>query len=218
MFVCNIKMNSGWMKKIAITIVVLALIIVFMVVGYKFYDSTSRVMVRDEVDTSQLEINSSNYTDILKDSHENIDKYVGKKVTFTGFVYRLYDFGENQFVLAREMIISSDNHAVVVGFLSECDNASSFKDGAWVEAEGVIAKGNYHGDIPVIKVKSMKEVCVPKDEFVYPPDDSYVRREFRGHLNLSTLFQINSLQIPYQFSPRIYSSKLLRLLVPQTCL
>ncbi len=177
MFVCNIKMRSGFVKKLGIAIIALIMAIVFIVVGFKFYNATSRVTIKDGVDTSKLEVNCNNYTNILKDSHENIDKYVGKEIKFTGFVYRLFDFNENQFVLAREMIISSENHAVVVGFLSECDTVRDFKDGAWVEVEGVITKGNYHGDIPVIKIKSIKETNVPKDEFVFPPDDSYINSE-----------------------------------------
>lgn len=184
MFVCNIKMNSSCVKKIVVVLVVLILLAVFAFVGYRFYDSTSKVMVNDEIpsaQSSQIEVNSNNYTDILKDSHENIDKYVGKSIKFTGFVYRLYDFSENQFVLAREMIISSDNQAVVVGFL--CDGSASgvdsagFEDRTWVEVEGVIVKGNYHGDMPVIKVKNINKTNVPNDEFVYPPSDSYVSTE-----------------------------------------
>ncbi len=177
MFVCNVKMNSGVIKKIGIISIGLIIAIVFILVGVRFYKAASRVTVQDEFDNSKLEVNSNNYTHILKDSHDNIDKYVGKKIKFTGFVYRLYDFNENQFVLAREMIISSNNHAVVVGFLCSCDETCNFKDGAWVEAEGVIEKGYYHGDIPVIKVNCLKETNVPKDEFVYPPDDSYVDSE-----------------------------------------
>ena len=177
LFIYNIKMNNDLIKKISIAIIIFILAVVFIVVGFRFYKATSKVMIKDSVDTSNLEVNSTNYTNILKDSHENIDKYVGKKIKFSGFVYKLYDFDSNQFVLAREMIISSDNHAVVVGFLSECDNAESFKEGSWVEVEGIIEKGNYHGDIPIIKVKNIKNVTVPKDEFVYPPDNGYVRSE-----------------------------------------
>ena len=172
------------MKIIVVVLVVLILIWVFAIVGYRFYDATSKVMVNDEIPSSQnsqIEVNSNNYTNVLKDSHENIDKYVGKIIKFVGFVYRLYDFNENQFVLARQMIISSDNQAVVVGFL--CDgsassvNAVNFENDTWVEVEGVIVKGNYHGDRPIIKVNSMKETDVPCDEFVYPPSDSYVSTE-----------------------------------------
>ncbi len=177
MFIYNVKINNGILKKIAIVGVVIVLIIVFFIVGLRFYNATSKVVVKDEFDNSKLEVNSNNYTSILKDSHDNIDKYIGKKIKFTGFVYRLYDFNDNQFVLAREMIISPDNYAVVVGFLSECSNANSFRNGAWVEAEGIIKKGNYHGDIPIIQIENIKETNVPSDEYVYPPDNSYVSSE-----------------------------------------
>lgn len=177
MFVCNVKMNSSVIKKIGIISIALIIVIVFILVGFKFFRAASVVQVKDEFDNSKLEINSNNYTDILKDSHDNIDKYIGKTVKFKGFVYRLYDFNDNQFVLAREMIISSDNHAVVVGFLSECGDISKFQDGSWVEAEGVIEKGYYHGDIPIIKVKNIKETTIPKNEYVYPPNSNYISSE-----------------------------------------
>ena len=177
MFIYNISLKNNTIKKIGIVLLSLLVIIVFITVGFKFYKVASTVTVKDSINTSVLEINSLNYTSILKDSHENIDKYVGKKVKFTGFVYRLYDFNSNQFVLAREMIISSNNHAVVVGFLSEYENINNFKDGSWVEIEGVIEKGCYHGDIPIIKIKNLKETNVPSDEYVYPPDGSYINSE-----------------------------------------
>ena len=177
MFVCNVRLNNNVIKKIGIISIVLIIALVFIIVGIRFYKSASKFTVKDSVDNSRLEVNSNNYTDILKDSHDNIDKYIGKKIKFTGFVYRIFDFNEKQFVLAREMIISSDNHAVVVGFLSEYNNISKFKDGAWVEIEGVIEKGYYHGNIPVIKVENIKECNVPKAEFVYPPDNSYISSE-----------------------------------------
>lgn len=184
MFIYNIKMNSNLTKIIAIIFVILILLGVFTFVGYRFYTETCKVMVKDEIPSiqnSQIEINSNNYTNILKDSHENINKYVGKNIKFTGFIYRLYDFNENQFVLARKMIISSNNQAVVVGFL--CDSSASsintinFEDGTWVEVEGIIIKGNYHGDIPIIEVSSITQTDVPCDEFVYPPSDSYINTE-----------------------------------------
>lgn len=177
MFVCNVKMNSSIIKRIAIAIVALIISMVFIIVGFRFYNSTSRVIVKDMVDTSRLEVNSNNYTNILKDSHNNIDKYVGKKIKFTGFVYRVYDFTEKQFVLAREMVISSDNQAVIVGFLCECDNGKDFNDGEWIEVEGTITKGIYHGDMPIIKIKSINRTDTPKDEYVYPPDDNYINSE-----------------------------------------
>lgn len=105
----------------------------------------------------------------------------GKKIKFSGFVYRLYDFSENQFVLAREMIVDkfSNNKAnvVVVGFLCEYDDISNFANDTWVEIEGTITKGYYHSQIPVVKISSINKIDCPNDRYVYPPEGGYVSTE-----------------------------------------
>lgn len=182
MFVFNIKFKKNIIKKIAISVMALVIIIVFIIVGFRFINLANKLTVNDDYKTTYLEINSNNYSSILKDSHENIDKYVGKQIKFVGFVYRLYDFDVSQFVLAREMVISSNNEAVVVGFLCDCSNISAsnqkdFIDGTWVEVEGSIYKGYYHGDLPVINITKINKADVPIDEYVFPPDGSYINTE-----------------------------------------
>ena len=79
-----------------------------------------------------------------------------------------------KFVLARDMIVTSDFQTVVVGFLCHSTIASNFEDNSWVEIEGTITKGNYYGDIPVIEIENINKIQEPSDEYVYPPDDSFV--------------------------------------------
>ena len=110
----------------------------------------------------------------MKAVHENIDTYVGIKINFTGYVYRVSDLTDTQFILARDMIISSDFQYVIVGFLCEWKNAKDFKDESWVELTGEITKGDYHGDMPIVKVTEIKNVDKPSEEYVYPPDESYI--------------------------------------------
>ncbi len=121
------------------------------------------------------QISPKNYTNILKTVHENIDSYVGKKICFTGYVYRVLDLQDNQFVLARDMIVNSNSQTVVVGFLCEYDESKNFDDNTWVQVTGEIFKGDYHGDMPIIKITDIKSVDKPsQEEYVYPPDDSYI--------------------------------------------
>ena len=119
-------------------------------------------------------ISAKNYTNILKSVHENIDSYVGKKINFVGYVYRILDLNENQFILSRDMIISSDRQSVIVGFLCEYNKAKEFEDNTWIEITGEITKGDYHGDMPIIKIMDIKRVDKPNEEYVYPPDESYI--------------------------------------------
>lgn len=121
------------------------------------------------------QISPKNYTNILKSVHENIDSYVGKKICFTGYVYRVLDLQDNQFVLARDMIVNSNSQTVIVGFLCEYDESKNFDDNTWVQVTGEIFKGDYHGDMPIIKITDIKSVDKPsQEEYVYPPDDSYI--------------------------------------------
>ena len=98
-----------------------------------------------------------------------------KKFVFLGYVYRMYDFKDTQFVLARDMLASPDNESLIVGFLCDSKKTKNFENNTWVEIIGEITKGYYHGDIPVIKIKKIKQIDKPNENvIVYPPDDTYV--------------------------------------------
>ncbi len=178
MFVFNISVK----KSKVFLVIIIALIILLLFGIFITSLNSKKVFVNDNITPQAMsEISPNNYTSILKDSYKNIDAYVGKKIKFSGFVYRLYDFKDTQFVLGREMIVSeiSNNQAqvVVVGFLCESKNAKEFDDETWVEVEGTIKKGRYHSDLPIIEVTSMKKINCPENPYVYPPDNSYVKTE-----------------------------------------
>lgn len=173
MFICNIKVNGNKLFK---TILIVFGIIVLIITAFVFYRifASNKVKVNDSIPHSNVtEISPNNYTNILKATHDDINSYVGKEIKFSGYVYRVLDFNDNQFVLARNMLI--DSQAYVVGFLCEYDGISEFDDGSWVEIVGSVTKGKYHNqDIPIIKITSLNSIAQPEDPFVSPPDNSYV--------------------------------------------
>ena len=173
MFIYNVKLNGTKLFKIFFTVLVAIAFILLCFCLYKvFHNSRNNGYELDLPETSI--ITSQNYTNVLKEVHENLDNYIGQKVNITGYVYRLYDFEDTQFVIARNMLISSDNQALVVGFLCNCKDGVNFKDGDWVNITGTITKGNYHGDIPIIEITQINSCDKPSDEFVYPPDNTYI--------------------------------------------
>lgn len=176
MFIYNFKINGSKIFKVIFTGIIILMILVLVFVLYKVFNGSNyKFKVSDSIDGSKIcKISAQNYTNILKTVHEDIDTYVGKQINFTGYVYRLIDFSDSQFVLARDMIINSNYQTVVVGFLCECDDAKDFKDGSWIEITGEIIKGFYHGDMPIIKITNIKSTSTPSEEYVYPPDDSYI--------------------------------------------
>ena len=175
MFVFNIKLDGNKTAKIFIGILCVILLLITFFVCYKlifnsFFKTNDDVNLRDTV----YDVNSQNYTNVLQNVHNHLNDYVGQKVKFSGFVYRLYDFTDSQFVLARNMIISSDYKYVVVGFLCDSNLISNYKDNDWIEVTGTITKGYYKGEIPIIKVETINKIDKPTDEFVYPPDSSFI--------------------------------------------
>lgn len=174
MFIYNFKVDGNKLGKIFLGILLVIVLIITVVVSYRilgnnFFKTNDAIKI-DEVQ----ELSVNNYTNVLKAVHDNIDNYVGQKIKFSGYIYRVVDFTQTQFVLARDMIISSDFQTVVVGFLCEYENAIQYEDNCWVEIEGKITKGNYHGDMPIIEIEKIQEIDKPSDEYVYPPDDSFV--------------------------------------------
>ena len=170
MFIYNLKLNKN---KISMLFIVFALIIIIGIVSFSIYTIFFKSIAKSGCDipsSNVIEINENNYASILKASNENIDDYIGYKVRVIGYVYRLLDFDKNQFVVARDMKINENGQSVVIGFLCECDKASEYTDGTWVEVEGEIAKASFNGDIAMIKVKSIKECNSPQNVFVNPPD------------------------------------------------
>ena len=175
MFIYNFKLDGNNLFKTLMLGILIVILIICIVSIYKVFFSNNVVKVKDTIETPDIiQINSSNYTNVLKAVHDNVDEYVGQNINFTGYVYRAYDFEDNQFVLARDMIINSDYQSLIVGFLCNSSNASNYTDGAWVNVTGQIIKGYYHGDIPVIEIKEIEETSAPADEYVYPPDDDFV--------------------------------------------
>ncbi len=177
MFVFNVKVNGSKIFKYFFIGVIILLIIILGIVMYKVFNGANDCSKSNSCfpQNGISKIAPTNYTNILKTVHENIDSYVGKKICFTGYVYRVLDLQDNQFVLARDMIINSNSQTVVVGFLCEYDTAKDFSNNTWVEITGEITKGDYHGDMPIIRVTDIKSIDKPsQEEYVYPPDDSYI--------------------------------------------
>ncbi len=173
MFIYNIKFNSKSIVKVSLIIISIIVVIFFLLSLYKIFNNSFKV--RDSIKEPDVAyIQADNYTNILKSVYENIDTYVGQKICFSGYVYRNLDFTENQFVLARDMIVEGSTEKLIVGFLCTHNDAKSYADGTWVEITGVISKGNYHGEIPIIKISKIKKIDKPADEFTYPPDATYI--------------------------------------------
>lgn len=158
MFVCNMKLN---VKKILIfSAVIIVTIALFLEISSMFKNNLS--------DSFDYVLDENNFTEILKNVHDNIDENVGKSIKLSGFVFRLPDFRNNYFVCGRNMLLGDEEK--VVGFLCTHSKNIELADGEWVEITGTIIKGYYTTDMPVIEIDTVNKITAPTNTFVKAPD------------------------------------------------
>lgn len=173
MFICNFKVNSNFLLKMFL---VLLLLIVLSIVAFSIYKlfNNASFTVDDALNNSQVySLTSENYTNVLRAVHNDLDNYVGQQISFSGYVYRVSDFSSTQFVLARNMVISSDFQTLVVGFLCNSSSASIYSDGTWVHITRNYHKRKLSRRNPSHWNNPYGKTEKPKDEYVYPPDEQY---------------------------------------------
>jgi uncharacterized membrane protein YcgQ (UPF0703/DUF1980 family) len=104
-------------------------------------------------------ITPDNYIEILDDSHNFIDNYVGKKIIVSGYIYILPEFSDNRFVLAQNIALapSSPSTAFIAGFLCENGTNYQFSSNETIKIKGTFTKGTFNDlDYPIIYFEKYK--------------------------------------------------------------
>ena len=158
MFVLNFKLDF---KKVLFGCILVALLVATII---EFGNINTGAVISKNTDTYDYVLTDENYIEVLKKVHNNIDENVGKTIKINGYVYRMADFKENYFICGRDIIQNNENN--IAGFLCYNDKASELLDNEWIEITGVISKGEYNGEMPVIKVGNIKKITAPANTFV----------------------------------------------------
>ena len=116
----------------------------------------------------KISINDTDYIPVMNIIENNTDRFIGKKIEVSGFVYREKGFKDNQFVVARFGISCCAADASVYGLLSTLENASALKKDTWVHIKGTIQQTTYNGEnVPYIQVQQIEDISHPDNPYVY---------------------------------------------------
>ena len=92
MFIYNFKVNGTKIFKIFFTFIVILVIGILIICTYKIFNGANdNFVVSDDINNKVFKIDAKNYTNVLKSVSENIDTYVGMKINFIGYIYRVND-------------------------------------------------------------------------------------------------------------------------------
>jgi uncharacterized membrane protein YcgQ (UPF0703/DUF1980 family) len=179
MIIYNLKLNKKLIFKTCLAIMAIVCICLAIFELFILFKESKKDDYFEEngyclPDSDIAVLTAENYTNVLKEVHDDIDTYVGQKISFTGYVYRVAGFSEDQFVLARDMDIGN-NQTLIVGFLCSSNKIKDFQNNTWINITGEITKGEYNeNSIPIVKISSIEETSMPSNPTVPLPDDEYV--------------------------------------------
>lgn len=101
-----------------------------------------------------------------------LDRFIGKKLQLTGFVYRQEEMKPNQFVVSRFSVQCCSADAAPYGVMVEYDRAQTLATDSWVTVTGTIKKAKFDdNDIMVLQVDKVTKAEPAKTPYVYPNPD-----------------------------------------------
>lgn len=130
-------------------------------------NQTKKIKIKSN-DSNFITVDDSMYGHTILAVQENVDHYVGKKISFNGFIYRDKQFSENQVYVSRFAISCCVADAQVFGLMVEGKEVSLFTNDQWVNVTGTIQKkkiGKFYK--PVIQLNKIESIKPLKDPYVY---------------------------------------------------
>lgn len=125
----------------------------------------SKLTVRDNT----IIINDDSFMAWVDELFMNIGKYEGHKVEIVGSILKDGTFKQNEFIVARLLMICCAADMQPVGFLCRYDKASELEVDSWAKIKGVIKYEEVNGEeMPIIELENIENVDKPENEFLYP--------------------------------------------------
>jgi putative membrane protein len=122
------------------------------------------------IDNDTVTITSENYLEVMELIYDYPSEFIGKKITYTGFVYTDPTKTDNQVFLFRFGIIHCVADSGVFGLLNKLPDDVTVKNNDWLTVKGEIVMDYYQPfkrDLPIVQVTQAKIVKTPSNQYVY---------------------------------------------------
>lgn len=127
--------------------------------------------LKEKYDDKQLiKITDENYLEVMELIYNYPSEFIGKKISYEGFVYKTPDEEKEDNFLFRFGIIHCVADSGVFGLLTHMPEGTNVKNDEWYKVEGTIQSDYYEPfkrDIPVVEVNTLTKIEAPKNQYVY---------------------------------------------------
>ncbi len=118
---------------------------------------------------SMIEVTDQNYINVISALRLQPEKYVGKQITMTGFVYKDLSFPSSNLALVRYVTFCCSADAVPAGILCQVDDEQKYPIGTWLIVRGTLALGGHQQKtVPLIAVEGVTPIAEPVQPYIYP--------------------------------------------------
>ncbi len=125
-------------------------------------------LTEDLLARETLRITDADFLDAMLIISAYLDRFQGRRVEFTGFVYHDGTMAENELAVARISITCCLADATVYGLLVRADQPLPPND-TWVRVHGRIGATRFmEEDIPMILAERLEIIPAPDQPYVYP--------------------------------------------------
>lgn len=121
-------------------------------------------------DKPLIKITDENYLEVMELIYNYSSEFIGKKISYEGFVYKKPDGEKEDNFLFRFGIIHCVADSGVFGLLTHMPEGTNVKNDKWYKVEGTIQSDYYEPfkrDIPVVEVNTLTKIEAPKNQYVY---------------------------------------------------
>ncbi len=116
-----------------------------------------------------IELDNQGYGIWYLDSMDHLERYIGKKISFTAMVLKPDKFHEGYFVPGRMAMTCCADDMAFLGYACQYEGAKTLKDKEWIKVTASVAKEymeDYKGEGPVLHAISIEKTKAPKDEVI----------------------------------------------------
>lgn len=121
-------------------------------------------------DKQTIEITDENYLEVMELIYNYPSEFIGKKISYEGFVYQTPNDSNADVFLFRFGIIHCVADSGVFGLLTHMPEGVTVKNDEWYKIEGTIQSDYYQPfkrEIPFVVVTNAEKVAAPKNQYVY---------------------------------------------------
>lgn len=134
-----------------------------------YNEQMTKLMKKYETD-QKLTVTDENYLEVMELIYNYPNSFVGKKISFTGFVYEANKENQKYDFLFRFGIIHCVADSGVFGLMTKLPDHLMVKNNQWLHVEGTITLDFFEPfdrQIPSVEVNDVQTVSSPKNQYVY---------------------------------------------------